>query len=96
MTCRIYYDRKCDELVKCVKRKYNYYACWYAVKVKYKYSFESSYTVSWEVFCLCDDGKSLIWFNDWYEGQDDIEFLEIISDEDCNSISHEIKQRERR
>ena len=43
----------------------------YAVKLKYKYDFQSVYDVSIEVFYI-DDHK-IIWFNDWDEGQQDIE-----------------------
>lgn len=42
----------------------------FIVSIAYKYSFEKTYTNSIEVFCVHFD--QIIWFNDWYEGQEDV------------------------
>lgn len=49
----------------------------YIVEVHYKYSFEDVWTVSNEILTISVDG--IEWLNDWYEGQEDIEVLGIIS-----------------
>lgn len=42
----------------------------YIVIISYKYSFEKKYHTSIEVFCI--DFDKIVWFNDWYEGQEDV------------------------
>lgn len=53
----------------------------YIVNLEYSYQSELYGTFdecqSWEIFEL--DGDTIIWFNDWYEGQDNCYFDEIIS-----------------
>lgn len=42
----------------------------YLVSICYKYSCDKEYHRTIEVFSYdCDD---IIWFNDWYEGQEDV------------------------
>lgn len=53
----------------------------YIAKLNYSYQSEIYGTFdeceSWEVFSF--DGNTIIWFNDWYEGQDYCYFDEIVS-----------------
>lgn len=44
------------------------------VELDYKYSHEKDYTHAIEVCTMCYnyEGISICWFNDWYEGQQDI------------------------
>ena len=45
-----------------------YLRCKYAYQTKWEYLIE----------CCCDTYPGgLLWFNDWYEGQDDVEYLGI-------------------
>lgn len=53
----------------------------YIAKLNYSYQSEL-YEIfdeckSWEVFDF--DGNTITWFNDWYEGQDNCYFDEIVS-----------------
>lgn len=53
----------------------------YIVRIKYKYSFEpdDDYIISNEfLFWDCECG-GYVWFNDWYEGQQNVEVLHYIS-----------------
>lgn len=53
----------------------------YIAKLNYSYQSEIHGTFdeceSWEVFSF--DGNTITWFNDWYEGQDNCYFDEIVS-----------------
>lgn len=42
----------------------------FIVCIYYKYSFEKTYRKTIEVFSVNFD--QIIWFNDWYEGQEDV------------------------
>ena len=42
----------------------------YIISIAYKYSFDKKYTTSIEVFYI--DFDIIIWFDDWYEGQEDV------------------------
>lgn len=56
------------------------------VKLKYKYTHETEYTVSTEVLDYYDD--MYIWVNDWCEGQQDIQVLTWITAEDAMNLIH--------
>lgn len=49
----------------------------YIVRIKYKYNHEKVYMISNEIITITYD--LIEWLNDWYEGQEDIEVLGIIS-----------------
>lgn len=49
----------------------------YAMRLKYKYDFEKVYDVSIEV---CEiSAPNIIWFNDWDEGQQEVEIDIIVN-----------------
>lgn len=53
-----------------------------AVRMKYKYSNEIEYTESDEVLDIgygSGIGRDYIWFNDWYEGQQDVKIIAWLS-----------------
>lgn len=54
---------------------------YYIAKISYSYQSELYGTfdecTSWEIFDF--DGDTIIWFNDWYEGQDNCNLDAIIS-----------------
>ena len=74
-----------DALIKaieedCVKREY--YDD-YIVRVRYKYSFEEKWTYSNE-YLEYDGPAGWCWIYDWYEGQQDVEFLGFMAIEDID------------
>ena len=58
------------------------------VHIRYKYDFESVYQEANELllFDPCYD-HYYCWYNDWYEGQQDIQFLEFIPISKINDYS---------
>lgn len=49
----------------------------YVMRLKYKYDFETVYDVSIEV---CEISyPNIVWFNDWDEGQQDVEIGIIVN-----------------
>lgn len=54
------------------------------VKLKYKYTHETEYTISNEILDYYDD--MYIWVNDWNEGQQDVEVIAWISVDDAMKI----------
>ena len=61
------YDELCTALVSECEQEY-----YYVVKIEYSYVSETYETyddcTSYEIFCF-DVDNNIIWFNDWYEGQ---------------------------
>ena len=55
---------------------------YYIVRIRYKYSWENSYTISNEIYYFDDCAGCWCWFNDWYEGQDIVEVVGFVADED--------------
>ena len=47
------------------------------VEVRYKYSWETEWTVDNQILRV-KDGDKFYWQNDWYEGQEDVEYTAII------------------
>lgn len=58
------------------------YGCTYIVYIKYKYEWEDDYTLSYEVMSY--DLEHVTWFNDWWEGQDNIIVVGIINIDDLS------------
>lgn len=54
----------------------------YIIKLMYKYSFETKYTIENQILEY-DPNANLsgdyIWLNDWHEGQDDVKVLGYIA-----------------
>lgn len=46
------------------------------VYLRYKYCFEKEWTYAVEA-CRVNLAHSPIWFNDWWEGQEDVEYLAV-------------------
>lgn len=46
------------------------------VWLRYKHHFEKKWTYAVEACCI-DINYSIIWFNDWWEGQEDVEYLAV-------------------
>lgn len=55
---------------------------YYIVRIRYKYSWENSYTISNEIYYFDGCAGCWCWFNDWYEGQDIVEVVGYVADED--------------
>ena len=70
------YDEMCSIIADLVLQPGTYIA-----KLEYSYQSEIYGTFdeceSWEVFDF--DGNTITWFNDWYEGQDNCYFDELVS-----------------
>lgn len=47
----------------------------FVTRVEYKYSGESELHIANEVFSLDEEDSKIVWFSDWYEGQEDIELV---------------------
>ena len=65
---------------------------YYIVRLRYKYSWENSYTISNEIYYFDGSGAGCwCWFNDWYEGQDIVEVIGYVADEDIivEGVGHE-------
>lgn len=64
---------------------------YYIVRLRYRYSWENSYTISNEIYYFDGDACCWCWFNDWYEGQDIVEVVGYIADEDIivEGVGHE-------
>ena len=55
------------------------------VYLRYKYAHEETWTYSKEILEVDMDADGFyIWANDWYEGQQEVEFLGCISIDDVN------------
>lgn len=56
----------------------------YIVRIKYKYTWETEdeYTIENEIYFWDGETGDYMWFNDWYEGQQNVEVLEYISLDD--------------
>lgn len=54
----------------------------YIVRIKYKYSFETEDTISNEYLFWDYEVDDYVWFNDWFEGQQNVEVLDYISLDD--------------
>ena len=78
------YEELCSKLIsKCE------IGCDYVVKITSAYVYENLKTfgecITYETFCVSEDGNDIIWFNDWYEGQqycdydDPIMVIDLIS-----------------
>lgn len=82
------YDEMCAVIVDLVIHPGTYIA-----KLEYSYQSEIYGTIdectSWEV--LEFDGNTITWFNDWYEGQDNCSFDELISIDELLKSYHNIK-----
>ena len=55
---------------------------YYIVRLRYRYSWENSYTISNEIYYFDGCAGCWCWFNDWYEGQDIVEVVGYVADED--------------
>lgn len=56
----------------------------FLVYMRYKYSFEEKWEYSTECCCLYNY-DDILWFNDWYEGQQDVEYLGVaVIDDDLD------------
>lgn len=70
-----------DELNEAIIEKIKGEPGEYIAKLEYSYQSEIYGTFdeyeSTEIFCF--DGDTITWFNDWYEGQDNCYYNEIIS-----------------
>lgn len=55
----------------------------YIVRLKYKYDYETEYTISNEVLDFSYD-MGYIWLNDWYEGQHTVEVVAFINIDDID------------
>ena len=55
---------------------------YYIVKLRYRYCWENSYTISNEIYYFDGCAGCWCWFNDWYEGQDIVEVVGYVADED--------------
>ena len=64
---------------------------YYIVRIRYRYSWENSYTVSNEIYYFDGCTGCWCWFNDWYEGQDIVEVIGYVADEDIivEGVGHE-------
>ena len=54
----------------------------YIVKLKYRYSFETKYTIENQILEYDPSANLLgdyVWLHDWYEGQDDVKVLGYIA-----------------
>ena len=59
----------------------------YIVKLKYKYDCEEKYTYSNELLFV-DNQCDYVWYNDWNEGQTDVEVLEYFAVSDARENKH--------
>lgn len=48
----------------------------FLVYLRYKYSHEINWEYSTECCALCNY-RDILWFSDWYEGQQDVEYLAV-------------------
>lgn len=55
---------------------------YYIVRLRYKYSWETYYTISNEIYYFDGDAGCWCWFNDWNEGQDVVEVIGYVADKD--------------
>ena len=64
---------------------------YYIVRIRYKYSWENSYTISNEIYYFDGCAGCWCWFDDWYEGQDIVEVIGYVADEDIivEGVGHE-------
>ena len=64
---------------------------YYIVRLRYKYSWENSYTISNEIYYFDGNEGCWCWFNDWNEGQDIVEVVGYVADEDIivEGVGHE-------
>ncbi len=49
----------------------------FLVYLRYKYDFEKEWTYATECASWWSDGNTVNWLNDWYEGQQNVEYLAI-------------------
>ena len=54
----------------------------YIVKLMYKYSFETKYTIENQILEYDGSENEYVWLDDWNEGQDDVKVLGYIAVQD--------------
>lgn len=64
-----------EELLTLAINKVGYYTTM-IVTIKYKYNHEKDYRIDNEI--LRPDGGSWTWLHDWYEGEEDVQFIGIM------------------
>lgn len=64
---------------------------YYIVRIRYKYSWQNFYTISNEIYYFDGEVGCFCWFNDWNEGQDIVEVVGYVADEDIivEGVGHE-------
>ena len=68
------------------------YDCsYYIVRLRYKYSWEKSYTISNEIYYFDGEVGCWCWFDDWDEGPEDVEVVGYVADKDIivEGVGHE-------
>jgi hypothetical protein len=51
----------------------------FIVEVRYKYNHETEWNVENEILEYDGNNNEFVWLNDWYEGQEDVEYTGIIA-----------------
>lgn len=57
----------------------------YIVEIKMKHSYEQEYTLTNQLLVV-ENASQLVWDNDWFEGQDDVEILRCVALDDVFSL----------
>lgn len=72
-----------DDMMMCMKEfitnVYGSFEGQFVVRLKYKYLHEDNYTFSNEVFSYDYAENTICWFNDWWEGQEECDFVYIFN-----------------
>ena len=81
-----------DKVIEQIKQHYHISCGNYLVHIMYKYNHETEYTNEYQYMEYSDD--YVCWFNDWWEGQQDIICLGILNlDELPPTMFHYITPR---
>ena len=60
--------------------------CEFIVKIRYKYDCETGYRVTHEYLYYDFSYDTWVWENDWYEGEEDIDFCGIVKIDDIKEF----------